>query len=404
MILKLTWRNLWRNTRRSLITISSIAFAVMLAIIMGALQKGVFDNLIRNVVSFYSGYLQVHRAGYWDERVIEESFESDPALLDSLSTVPGVRAIVPRLESFALASSGNTTKGCMVTGTVAGPEAMMTGLREKITEGDYLDGSGRGVLVAEGLARKLRLGVHDTIVLLGQGYRGSFAAGKYLVRGLVRFGAPQLNNTMVFMDLPDAQGYAGAEAQLTSLAFAIDDPGNLARIKTDVTQRIGQGYEVMTWGEMMPDIEHHIRADKAGFYIQAGILYLIIAFGLYSTLLMMLAERRHEFGMLVAIGMKKARLAMMLLAENIMLSILGTGAGMLLALPVVLYLKHRPIRFSGQVAKAYEQFGFEAIFPAALDGGIFITQALIVLSLSLLIGIYPVLHVARIDPVASMKK
>jgi ABC-type lipoprotein release transport system permease subunit len=280
----------------------------------------------------------------------------------------------------------------------------MTGLRGKISAGAYLDGSGSGVVVAEGLARKLRLGVRDTIVLLGQGYQGSFAAGKYVVRGLARFGAPQLNNTMVFMDLPDAQAYAGADGQLTSLAFAIDDPENLARIKDAVMQRTGAGYEVMTWEEMMPDIEHHIRADRAGFFIQAGILYLIISFGLYSTLLMMLAERRREFGMLVAIGMKKMRLAAMLLAEHVMLSVLGTSAGMLFALPVVLYLQHRPIRFSGQVAKAYEQFGFEAIFPATPDGGIFITQALIVLTLSLLIGIYPVLHVARINPVVSMKK
>jgi ABC-type lipoprotein release transport system permease subunit len=403
MILKLTWRNLWRNPRRSLITISSIAFAVMLAIVMGALQKGVFDNLVRNVVSFYSGYLQVHRAGYWEERVIEESFAEDSARLSSLAQVPGVRAIVPRLESFALASSGNTTKGCMVTGTEALPENLMTGLQGKISQGGYLDGTGRGVLLAEGLARKLGIGVQDTLVLLGQGYQGRFAAGKYPVRGVARFGAPELNNTMVFMDLPVAQAYLGAESQLTSLAFAIDAPENLPRIKEALLQRIGPGYEVMTWEEMMPEIERHIRADNIGFYIQAGILYLIIAFGMYSTLLMMLAERRHEFGMLVAIGMKKARLTGMLLAENIMLSVLGTTAGMVLALPLVLYLKHRPIRFGGQVAKAYEQFGFEAVFPAALDGGIFITQALIVLSLALVIGIYPVWHVARINPVASMK-
>jgi ABC-type lipoprotein release transport system permease subunit len=383
---------------------SSVAFAVMLAIVMGSLQKGVFDNLIRNVVSFYSGYIQLHHEGYWDEPVIEESFAEDTTLSGRLGRIPGVRSVVPRLESFALASVGTLTRGCMVAGTAAVEEKAMTGLHEKLSAGTYLDGSGNGVLVGEALARKLQVGVNDTLVLLGQGYQGSMAAGKYRVRGILRFGAPQLNETMVFMDLVTARQFTGAESQLTSLAFALDNPADLDRIKEAVQKASGPGYEVMTWKEMMPDIENHIRADAASLYIQSGVLYLIIAFGLFSTILMMMAERRYEFGMLVAIGMKKFNLGTMLLMENMLITILGTLAGMAFSLPLVLYLKHRPLRFSGQVAKAYEQFGFEAIFPASLDGGIFINQALTVMVISLLIGLYPVVHVARIDPVRAMKR
>jgi ABC-type antimicrobial peptide transport system permease subunit len=108
--------------------------------------------------------------------------------------------------------------------------------------------------------------------------------------------------------------------------------------------------------------------------------------------------------MLIAIGMKKFNLGTMLLLENLLMTFMGTLAGMAFSLPVVLFLKHRPLRFSGQVAKAYEQFGFEAVFPATLDGGIFIIQALTVMVISLLIGVYPMLHVARINPVIAMKR
>jgi ABC-type lipoprotein release transport system permease subunit len=383
---------------------SSIAFAVMLAIVMGSLQKGVFDNLIRNVVSFYSGYIQIHHEGYWDEQVIEESFPEDSALAARLGRIPGVLAVVPRLESFALASAGSVTRGCMVAGTAAERERAMTRLDEKLTAGTYLDGSGSGVLVGEALARKLQLGVNDTLVMIGQGYQGSMAAGKYRVRGILRFGAPQLNETMVFMDLATARQFTGADRQLTSLAFALDNPQELEQVRTAVQKASGAGYEVMTWKEMMPDIENHIRADAASLYIQSGVLYLIIAFGLFSTILMMMAERRYEFGMLIAIGMKKFNLGTMLLLENLLMTFMGTLAGMAFSLPVVLFLKHRPLRFSGQVAKAYEQFGFEAVFPATLDGGIFIIQALTVMVISLLIGVYPMLHVARINPVIAMKR
>jgi ABC-type lipoprotein release transport system permease subunit len=404
MTFKLTWRNLWRNPRRSLITMSSVAFAVMLAIVMGSLQKGIFDNLIRDVVSFYSGYLQVHHEGYWDEQVLEESFPEDAAMVRKLSQIEGVKAVVPRLETFALASVGSLTKGCLVAGTEPERERAMTRLPEKLSAGEYLDGRGKGILIGEGLARKLQVGVDDTVILLGQGYQGSMAAGKYRVLGLLRFGAPQLNDAMVYMDLVTARQFTGAENLLTSLAFALENPQDLARIQQAVRKVSGPGYEVMTWGEMMPEISNHIKADRAGLYVMIGILYSIIAFGLFSTVLMMMAERRYEFGMLIAIGMKKSRLALTLVMENLFITIIGTLAGMAVSLPLVMLLKQKPLRLTGNVAEAYEKFGFEAIFPAALDGAIFLNQALTVMVLALVIGLYPIVHVARINPVMAMKK
>ena len=404
MTLALTWRNLWRNRRRSLITLSSVSFAVMLAIVMGSLQKGVFDNLVNDVVSFYSGYIQVHRKGYWEEQVLDQSFAQDTQVLRRLDPLPGVRAIVPRLESFALASSGNLTRGCLVAGTDKDREARVTRLPQKMIRGQYLDGKGTGIILGEGLAAKLRVGVDDTLVLLGQGYQGSMAAGKYRILGLLHFGAPALNSSMVYMDMQTAQAFLGAEQRLTSLALALDNPRDLARIQRQVEDTLGADYEVMSWAAMMPEIENHIRADRFSLGIMIGILYLIIAFGLFSTLMMMMAERRYEFGMLVAIGMQKKILARMLLMEHFLLTILGTLAGMAISLPIVLYLEHRPLRFTGKVAAAYEQFGFEAVFPATVDGTIFLNQALIVMSLALLIALYPILRVSRLDPVAAMKK
>jgi ABC-type lipoprotein release transport system permease subunit len=209
---------------------------------------------------------------------------------------------------------------------------------------------------------------------------------------------------MVYLPISAAQYFLGAEGRATSLALAITDKGMLENIQQELAVSAGPAYEVMTWKEMMPDIENHIRADSAGFYIWTGILYLIIAFGIFSTLLMMTAERKYEFGMLVAIGMKKMRLALMLLAETLMITIMGTLIGLLLGLPLVWYFREKPIRFSGQVAKAYEQFGFEPIFPTVLEPQIFFTQALIVFVLALLIGLYPVWSAGRIDPVKAMKK
>lgn len=403
MIEKLTWRNLWRNRRRTIITMSSITFAVMLAVVMKSLQDGVFNNLVKNVVSFYSGYIQVHKKGYQEEQVLENSFILSDSLIKRIEQ-PSVNEVVPRLESFALASTGNTTKGCMVVGTDPEKENRLTALKSKLIQGAYFNNSENVVLIAEGLAKRLNLSVNDTTVLLGQGYQGTVAAGKYTVKGIVKFGQPQLNDGIVYLPLPAAQNFLSAENIVTSLALAIDDPSDLDIIQKTISLKTGNKYEVLTWKQMMPDIENHIHADEAGFYIWTGILYLIIAFGIFGTVLMMTAERRYEFGMLIAIGMKKIRLGRMLIAETVLISICGTAMGMLISLPVVLYLQKNPIRFTGRMAKAYEQFGFEAIFPARFNTNIFLSQSIVVLILALIIGIYPLWHVSRLNPVTAMRK
>ncbi|MFM2370236.1 MAG: hypothetical protein RL619_2562 [Bacteroidota bacterium] len=404
MILKLIWRNLWRNSRRTLITMASIAFAVLFAVLMQSLQNGVFNNLIKNVVGYYSGYVQIHQNGYWDEQVLDNSFELKISLADKLKNNRQVKVIVPRLETFVLASKGNTTKGCMLVGTDAVKENNLTQLKSKLIKGSYFENNEEAVLLAEGLANRLDVSVNDTIVLFGQGFHGVMAAGKYKIKGIIHLASPAMNNAFVYLPLATAQYFLGAENRLTSVSLGIDNPENTAAIVQSLRKSIGTKYEVMPWQEMMPDVANHIKADGFSFYIFSGILYLIIGFGLFGTVLMMTTERKYEFGMLIAIGMKKSKLELVLFGETVLITFFGVLLGILLSLPLVIYLKEKPIRFGGELAKAYEQFGFEALFPATVDQHIFITQSLIVLTMAVLIGLYPLWHVGGLDPVKAMKK
>ena len=404
MILKLIWRNLWRNSRRTLITMASIAFAVLFAIIMKSFQNGVFNNLIKNVVGYYSGYVQIHQKGYWDEQVLDNCFALDYSLIEKLKQNPQINVIVPRLETFVLISKGNSTKGCMLVGTDADKENELTQLKNKIIKGDYFQNKEEVVILAEGLAKRINANVNDTIVLFGQGYHGVMAAGKFKVKGIVHLASPAMNDAFVYLPLTATQYYLSAENRLTSLSLGIDNPEMMNAIVKNLKTSIGKNYEVMPWQEMMPEIANHIKADGFSFYIFSGILYLIIGFGLFGTILMMTVERMYEFGMLIAIGMKKNKLKMILLGETFLITLLGVVLGMLLSLPSVIYLQEKPIRFSGEIAKAYEQFGFEALFPAEFDLNIFITQSLIVLFMALLIGLYPLWFVSGLNPVNAMKK
>ena len=403
MIYKLIWRNLWRNPRRTWITTASITFSVFLAIAMQSFQKGAFDNLIKNVVSYYSGYIQIHQQGYWNEQVLDHCFEFHDSLTMVLQQIPGIQSAVPRIETFVLASQEQVTKGSLLIGTDPVREDQLTQLSKKLVAGKYFNPGESAVLMAKGLANRLQMKTGDTLVLFGQGYHGTIAAGKFEVKGIVLLASPELNNNMIYLPLTAAQYFLNAENRLTSLSLDIHDPGEMERIRKEAELRLGSAYEVMTWEKMMPDIANHIKADGFSAYVFTGILYLIISFGFFGTILMMTAERQYEFGMLIAIGMKKLRLGWILVGETLLLTILGIFFGMAISVPFVLYFEHHPIRFTGRMAEAYEQFGFEALLPTTLHPPIFFMQSLIVLCMAVIIGFYPLWHVIRLNAVKAMK-
>ena len=404
MLLKLAWRNIWRNRNRSLITMSAIASAVLLAIITVSLQKGVWNNLVKNLVSLYTGYVQVHAKGYWAEQTLDNSFETSDSLESLVRQTPGVIHLSPRLETFALASSGDKTRGCLVVGIDPAAEDTLTQLTPKIQSGAMLHAGSETALLAEGLAAKLNLGIRDTAVLLTQGYYGNTAAMKVVISGLLRFGAPELNDRVAYVSLPVAQQWLDAPGRATSMVLGLQNAQQLKPVAASLRKRLPGDFEALTWEEMMPEITQHIEADSAGMYIMLGVLYLLISFGIFSTLLMMLAERQREFGMLLALGMHPASIARVLLAETIFLTLCGCLAGILISWPVVWYLKEHPIEFTGELAKAYENFGFQAIFPAILKARIFIEQTLIVLGVGIVLAIYPVWRVLHIKPVRAMRQ
>jgi ABC-type lipoprotein release transport system permease subunit len=403
-ILHFAWKNLWRNKTRTLITVSAIFFAVILSTLAASLKQGVFDNLVKNVVSFYTGYIQVHKLGYQDEQILDNGFQKSALLENKFISYNNVSFFAPRLESFALASSQNITKGSLVVGISPRSENRITLLKNKLVSGNFLNENDECVLVAEGLAKTLQLKTGDTIVLIGQGYHGSTAAGKYRIKGVLHFGSPQLNERILYMSLPAAQELFSAKGLLTSYILSIKNEKELVNTANNLRNSIGKEYELLTWEQLLPEIKQHITTDSNNMKVVQGILYLLICFGIFSTMLMMLMERRFEMGMLVAIGMKKTRLSWLFVIESVLTVMMGCFAGLLASIPLVYYLNRHPLRLGGETAKAYERFGFEAIFPASTNSSIFLSQVLVVVVIGLLLSFYPVFKIAGLRPVTAMKK
>lgn len=407
-LIKLSWRNIWRNKRRTLITAASIFLAVALSTLMSSVQKGAWDKMIDNVVNFHFGYAQIHKNGFWEEQTINESFQLSEQVINVGKGEKNLKTIVPRIESFALAAYGNTTKGVLVVGTDPEKENQMTDLRSRLVEGDYFQANESEVMVASGVAERMKLAVGDTLVLLSTGYHGVNAAGKYPIKGIVKFGSPDLNKQMVYLPLKAAQYFYGAEGMVTTLALDIDDRNRVGPIVQKIKNEIStEEYEVMEWQELMPELVEARAVDTAGAYIVLLLLYIIIAFGIFGTILMMTKEREYEFGVLIGIGMSRMKLFFSVWLEIIFLGLIGAGIGILISLPLVYYFNVNPLNFTDLAEgsnELYEKFGFEPIFPAAFDFNIFFTQALIVFLVTSVLALYPFFKIRSIEPVQAMRK
>ena len=402
MLIKLAWRNLWRNKRRSIITISAIVFAVVLSVLLDSVKKGLLDKMKENVVGFYHGYVQVHRDGYWDDQTIDNSFDYDSMLMAELQGRGEVEEVIPRLESFVLAASESMSKGSMLVGVDPEKEDAVTALKSKLIKGEYLQNGDRAVMVTTGLADYLRLGLNDSLVVLGQGYHGVSAAGEYPIKGLIKFGSPELNKGLIYLPINESQHLFGADNKLTALVLKLNNIREVQRTSEELGAVLHQEYETMSWQQMLPELDQVIQGEEAENKIFQVVLYMLIAFGIFGTILMMTIERQFEFGVMVAIGMNKAMLSLVVVLENIFLSILGAIVGVMVSLPIVIYLYRFPVSLSGQLAEAYENFGMEPIYYFSTDAVVFYTQGLVVLSLALVLAFYPIFKIWQLNPVEAM--
>lgn len=405
MNFKLAWRNIWRNKRRTFITMGSVFFAVILSTLMMSIKEGVYVRMIEGMVGSYTGYVQVHNENFWEDKSLDDAMVVSDSLKQVVLSTNGVSGFVPRIENFALAASEEITKGSLVVGIDPEMEKSYSKMHERISAGDYLNADDKDALIGAGLAKYLKLSVGDTIVLLGAGYRGATAAGKYAIKGIVKFGSPELSKQLVILPIKEAQWFYGVDNLITNMVVLMDDPDDSKDITKKLSNTLPAGYSAMHWEEMSPDIKNLIETDRAEGYVFMFILYTVISFGIFGTILMMLAERMHEFGVLIAVGMKRAKLAIMVWTEVVLISVLGAFLGIFGAIPVCSYFYFSPIEFAEgeDMAKISEEYGMEAVLQASMEPMVFIQQALVVALIATVIAIYPFWKILGIRAINAMR-
>ncbi|EAY26288.1 ABC transporter permease [Microscilla marina] len=244
--------------------------------------------------------------------------------------------------------------------------------------------------MAQGLAQYLKLNVGDSLVLIGQGFQGQSAVDKLLVKGIVKFPAPDINKSLVYVPLTTGQNLYAAENRLTSLALVVKQPKKLDKVLTLLNAKVDtQQYKVMSWKQMMPEMVQMIEVDGLANYITVGVLYMVVCFGIFGTILMMTAERRYEFGILIGIGMKRFKLGTVVILEMLIIALMGVILGAIASSPLVAYFHANPLKLTGKAAESMLEMGIEPIIPFSTDPMIFVSQAVVILGFTLLIALYP---------------
>lgn len=400
-------RNIWRNKARTFITAAAVTFGVFLSILLNSFQSGSWDTIINGIVEGYYGYVQVQGKGYWEEQSLNNSFEYTAELKQIVERTNNVNAVVPRLEGFVLAVFKNNTKPMQIMGTDPAAENAMSNVADSLKAGKYLSQTDDGILISDTLAKEMNLLVGDTLAFIGQGFRGANAAGKYPIRGIIKFKMPQMRG-IVFMTLAKAQELFVMENRLTALVVDTDKPRKAKSIVASLQSNLdtAETYDVVLWEEMMVDLLQTRELKEAGSKIVPIILYLIIAFVIFGTILMMLKERSYEFGVMNAIGMKRWRLGLMVAFEMLVINSLGVLVGVAFSFPIVYYFYSNPIPVSimGDEAKStYDDFGVPAEIPFSFDLNIFLNEAMTIFIISILLSLFIFRKISKLRAIEAMR-
>ena len=477
--IKLAWRNIWRNKRRSIITMSSIFFAVFIAIVMRSFQTGSYDAMINTMIEKFSGYIQIEHPDFPEEKTIDNSIEYSEEIIQKIQSLENVKGVVPRLASFSYAYSDMQSKGALLTGINPDLENDMTEFSKQIAtvkltkeavekikkegvdkdlanaldeyEDKYysndevlafelglkkdddinkyipiikkhaaynstqLSENDEGVLLGSRLANYLNLNIGDSIVLMGLGYHGSSAAEIFPIRGVIIIPNPQLDGMMVYGALHHIQDYFSAyettetgEIKYLLSSYGINlynkDYGSIEKTRDDIIDIIGRDdMLVRGWKEANKELNDQIESDNEGGKVMIALLYVVIAFGVFGTVLMMIAERKREMGVMIAVGMKKIKLSIIITLEMIFMGFLALTAGVIASVPIVALGHLNPIRIKGEAAEMMATYGMEPVMPFAWFDTYYLYQVLVVLIILLVVMIYPIISIMRMKVIDALR-
>lgn len=406
MLFQLAARNLWRNRRRSLLTLTAMVVSSSLLILSLGIYSGMIEDMLASATEQYHGHLVVSVRGYQQDRELFAHFSPDKQLMARLADGSGTLAISPRLRSFGLLSHAQNTQPIEVLGIRPELESAVTTLQQKLIAGRYLDYAlPGGALIGQGLAKKLGVKPGDELVFITQAADGSIGNDLLQVAGIFATGATGRDNGLALVHLPWLQQVIALPGEVHELSLRLEDPLQAAALASRMNRTLPTELEAIGWDGLLPEMAEAIATYDVSRLIMCIILYFAAGLGVLNTFFMSVMERTREFGIIMAMGMKPWRVRAMVLLESLLLGGISLVVGLALGLLMSLYMRDVGIDLSAHITPVTYAGG--TILPrlrAVLDPPNFYIPAQLLLLICLVAGIFPANRAARLNPAAAIRE
>lgn len=403
-MIALAWRNLWRQPRRTLLTLAVIMLAGAVTVFLLALQAGSYATMKDNILGVFDGFAQVQQPKYLDDPGMRRTVARPEQLAQEIERIDGVSAVAVRGATYALLSRGQHSIGAFVVGVQPEVEARVSSIARSVRTGSYLDpGNAAHVVIGQALARNLGVGVGDRVTLLGMARDGSVAADVLTVRGIFESGVNALDRQLAELPLARFQ----ADFAMAGLANLLVVSGRgLTRVQDALPaiRRLAEprGLAVRSWDELEPGLEAAIHLDASTSMLWYVSLVVVVVVLLLNTLLMSVLERTREFGVLLALGMRDGAIGRMVWLELLLLLGIGLGAGMVLGGGLVAWYGVHGLALPGAEG-VFAQWGLPSRMTPQLSAFSLLTGPAAIALSTAVAGVFPYLRIRRLRPVSAMR-
>ncbi len=403
--LRMAWRNLWRHKRRTWLTVGAMIFSNLLLVFLISLQFGSYRMMIDNTLKSYTGHMQIQHSAYNENPKIRNSFDAIIPLASKIRKQLGSNMVAARGVAFAMTSSEQRSYGLQIIGVEPQFEIKVSTLPGLINKGHYFaDINAEEIIIGSVLARNLRVDIGDELTLLGSGRDGSFAAGVVIVTGIFESGVSDVDRSMAQIPLGYFQSLFSMGNQGHNIVINAEDLPLVSALKQNVSNLITQRKDlvIQDWNKLQPGLQQAIQADMASAWFMYAVLIVLVAFSVLNTQLMSVLERTREFGIMMALGVKPARLGALIITETSLMSTLGLAIGAGLGAVLAYYLSIVGFSYPGMEEMAGKFNLPDRMYPSLSLLSIFLGPGIVFLC-SLLASIYPALRLFFLHPVSAMR-
>ncbi len=405
IVLRLAWRNLWRHSRRTWLTIGAMVFSNMLLVFMISLQFGMYGLMIDNSLKVFTGHMQVQAPGYNDDQKMRQVVPQVADLAASLRENLGSDEIAARGSAFGLASSAERSYGIAVYGVEPDYEPLVSNIPGLVAEGRFFDDTNAmEVVIGATLARNLRVTLGDEITLLGSGVDGSFAAAVLTIVGIFDSGVPDLDRNIAEMPLAAFQEVFYMNGAGHQVVLFTDSLRNVETMRQRVEGLLPEDSELVVhdWDVLQPGLKQAIQADISSAFFMYAILVILVAFSVLNTQLMSVLERTREFGIVMALGLRAGRLGRLVMLETALMGFLGLILGAIAGTLLTSWFTANGLSIPGMEEMA-AQFNLPArVFPRVNLLTAFLGP-FVVFVFTLLAAAYPALRLHKLGIVDAMR-